>query len=428
MNVSRYTWDGEDPVSMAARIRALQPPLDDVAPTVAEVIADVRKRGDDALLELEERFGGVRPAELRVEPGFLAEALDKLDPQVRESLEIAIHNVRAVAQAQAAADPAELDLPQGQQVRVDTIPVRSAGIYAPGGRAAYPSSVVMGALAAQAAGVERIALASPPGEDGRPNDLVLAAAAACDITEVYATGGAQAIAALAVGTSSIPPVDVIAGPGNQYVTEAKRQLMGRVGIDSLAGPSELMLVFGEDAPVEWAALDLCAQAEHGSDNLIVACGLDSGRLNQLALRMGEIAAAEYTTVGSAIFVFVELPDTDAAIRLADALAPEHLQLMCADAELLARRVRTAGCVFSGSEAGTAFGDYVAGSNHVLPTGGAGRFSGPLGPDAFRRRISLVSLPGAAASDLAPHVDRLARAEGFPVHAQSATARARGEEP
>jgi histidinol dehydrogenase len=410
---------------MARELRALPP---DVVASgdVREVISEVRRRGDEAVLELGERFDGVRPGSLRVEAGAISDALESLDRDLRESLEVAVHNIRTVAQAQTAGEPHEIELPEGQRVSIDSIPVRSAGIYAPGGRAAYPSSVLMCALAAHAAGVERIALASPPGEDGRPHPLVLAAAAACEVSEVYAMGGAQAIAAMALGTETIERVDVIAGPGNAFVTEAKRQLYGEVGIDSVAGPSELMVVLGEGGNPEWAARDLCAQAEHGAEGLIVACAVSAEALGDLASRV-EALAAESPSVADTTMALVELPDTDTAVDLANELAPEHLQLMCSDAELLARRVRTAGCVFCGNEAGTAFGDYAAGSNHVLPTGGAGRFAGPLGPDAFRRRISLVSLPAAAARALAPHVERLARAEGFPVHAESAAARG-GEGP
>jgi histidinol dehydrogenase len=415
----RREWDGSDPVALARDLRAGQPALEDVADSVAGVIAAVEGRGDEALLELGERFDGVKPASLRVGDDVAAEALAGLEPELRESLEVAAANVRAVAKAQIS-EASELELPQGQRVTVAEVPVSSAGIYAPGGAAAYPSSVLMCAIPARVAGVERIALASPPGDDGLPNPLVLAAAAFCEVDEVYAMGGAQAIAALVLGTPSVESVDVVAGPGNRYVTEAKRQLAGSAGIDSLAGPSELMVVLGDGGEPRWAALDLAAQGEHSADGLLVACAVESELLDRLKEELAGLAGK----VGEeAEITLVQVPDTDAAVALANAMAPEHLQLMCSDAELLARGVRTAGCVFCGSEAATAFGDYAAGSNHVLPTGGAGRFSGPLGPGVFRRRISLVSLPGSAARELAPHVERLARAEGFPVHAESAAARA-----
>jgi histidinol dehydrogenase len=301
------------------------------------------------------------------------------------------------------------------------VPVAAAGLYAPGGRAAYPSSVLMCAIPAKVAGVERIALASPPGADGKVNPLVLAAAELCGVGEIYAMGGAQAIFALAQGTETIAPVDVIAGPGNAWVREAKRAVSGEVGIDSLAGPSELMLVAGDGTDPEWAALDLCAQAEHGAEGPLVAVAVEEAVLDAVAAAT-ERAAAGREGIGEAPLALVQVPDLSDAIDLANAFAPEHLELFEEDAAQLADGVRTAGCVFVGRYAATAFGDYAAGSNHVLPTGGAGRFSGPLGPGVFRRRIAAVQVPAEAAAKLAPHVDAIARAEGFPVHGESAMIR------
>jgi len=306
-------------------------------------------------------------------------------------------------------------------VSIREVPVGAAGIYAPGGRAAYPSTVLMCAIPARVAGVGRVALASPPGPDGRVQQLVLAAAALCGIEEIYAVGGAQAVFALAHGSESIAAVDVVAGPGNAWVREAKRAVAGLVGIDSLAGPSELMLVAGHDTDPEWAALDLCAQAEHGDDSPLVAVAVEEHVLDAVASAT-QAAAADRPSVGDAALALVRVPDLSDAIDLANAYAPEHLELLEEDAALLADRVTTAGCVFVGRYGATAFGDYVAGSNHVLPTGGAGRFSGPLGPGTFRRKIATVEIPAEAAARLAPHVDVLARAEGFPVHGESAMIR------
>jgi histidinol dehydrogenase len=279
----------------------------------------------------------------------------------------------------------------------------------------------MCAIPAQVAGVERIALASPPGPDGRLHPLVLAAAGICGVEEIYAMGGAQAIFALAYGTATIAPVDVIAGPGNAWVREAKRAVYGTVGIDSLAGPSELMLIAGHDTDPEWAALDLCAQAEHGPESPLVVAAVEEQVLDAVA-EAAEAAAASRPSVAEAPLALVRVRDVEAAIDLANAYAPEHLELLETDAALMAERVTTAGCVFVGRHGATAFGDYAAGSNHVLPTGGAGRYAGPLGPGAFRRRISNVEIGEAAAAELAPHVDALARAEGFPVHGESAMIR------
>jgi histidinol dehydrogenase len=280
----------------------------------------------------------------------------------------------------------------------------------------------MCAIPAQVAGTPRVALASPPGPDGHLNPLVLAAAALCEVEEIYAMGGAQAIFALAYGTETVAPVDVVVGPGNAWVREAKRAVYGTVGIDSLAGPSELMLVAGHDTDPEWAALDLCAQAEHGPESPLVAIAVEDRVLEAIA-EATDAAAGSRRSVTEAPLALVQVPDAEAAIALANAYAPEHLELMETDAQVLADRVTTAGCVFVGRHGATAFGDYLAGSNHVLPTGGAGRYAGPLGPGAFRRRISNVEIDGAA-TELAPHVNALAIAEGFPVHGESAMIRSK----
>lgn len=433
MRSRRFEWEGA--AETAAGIRAwtaAATPAVDVDPIEREV----REGGDAAVLRLNARFapppGGpdasapdtgapaAAQASLSVDPAEAAAALAALDPKLREAMELAAANVRAVAEAQLS-EPRSVELPQGQTVRLREVPVGAAGVYAPGGRAAYPSSVLMCAIPARVAGVGRIALASPPGPDGKLHALVLAAAALCEVEEIYAMGGAQAIFALAHGTETIAPVDVIAGPGNAWVREAKRSVYGQVGIDSLAGPSELMVLVGHDTDPEWVALDLCSQAEHGPDSPLVAVSVEEHVLDAVEAATAS-AAAERAGVEDAPLALVQVPDLSDAIDLANAFAPEHLELMEEDAALLAERVATAGCVFVGRHGATAFGDYAAGSNHVLPTGGAGRFTGPLGPGAFRRRISTVEVGAEAARALAPHVDALARAEGFPVHGESAMIR------
>ena len=420
MRARRFEWESAAETAAAIRAWAAESasPVD-VAPIEREVV----EGGDEAVLRLTARFDATEspPATLRIEAGEAAAALESLDPGVREAMTLAAANVRAVAEAQVDRGRHEVALPQGHTVTVREVPVAAAGLYAPGGRAAYPSSVLMCCIPARVAEVERVALASPPGPDGRVDPLVLAAAELCGVDEIYAMGGAQAIFALAHGTETIEAVDVIAGPGNAWVREAKRTVYGRVGIDSLAGPSELMLIAGHDTDPEWAALDLCAQAEHGGDGPLIAVAVEDAVLNALAAAT-EAAATERPGVGEAPLALVQVPDLSDATDLANAFAPEHLELLEEDAALLASRVTTAGCVFAGRYGATAFGDYAAGSNHVLPTGGAGRFSGPLGPGAFRRRISTVEVPAAAAAKLAPHVDALARAEGFPVHGESAMIR------
>jgi histidinol dehydrogenase len=416
----RFEWAGA--ANTAVALRGWSAELAgsvDVGPIRDDFVA----RRDQAVLELTNRFDATeRPLEsLRVDPAEGEAALAALDSGLRETMELAAANVRAVAEAQMLAEPKRIELPQGQEVSLREVALDSAGIYAPGGRAAYPSSVLMCAIPAQVAGVRRLALASPPGADGRLHPLVLAAAALWGIDEIYAMGGAQAIFALAYGTETVVPVDLIAGPGNAWVREAKRAVAGQVGIDSLAGPSELMLVAGHDTDTEWAALDLCAQAEHGPESPLVAVAVEEHVLDAIAVA-AERLAAERESVADAPLALVQVPDIDGAIELANGYAPEHLELLEANAALLADRVTSAGCVFIGRHGATAFGDYAAGSNHVLPTGGAGRFSGPLGPGAFRRRIANVELSGEAAAALAPHVEALARAEGFPVHGESAMIR------
>lgn len=419
MRSRRFEWEGA--ADTAAALRAWgAAAVEEV--DVVPIGREVRDGGDDAVLRLTARFDATEraPEELRVDPDLAAAALAGLDPDLRQALEVTVANVGAVAEAQLA-DPRRIELSQGQNVTVREVPVGAAGIYAPGGRAAYPSSVVMCAIPARAAGVDRVVLASPPRPDGTMQPLVLAAAALCGIEEIYAMGGAQAIFALAHGTETIAPVDVVAGPGNAWVREAKRAVYGTVGIDSLAGPSELMVVAGPDTDPQWAALDLCAQAEHGAEGPLLAVAVSEHVLEAVAAAT-EGAAGARDAVGDAPLGLVRVPDLAAAIDLANAYAPEHLELLAEEAASLADRVRTAGCVFAGPHGATAFGDYVAGSNHVLPTGGAGRFSGPLGPGAFRRRIATVEVPANAAAELAPHVDLLARAEGFPVHGESAMIR------
>ena len=383
-----------DAPAVAAEVRALVPAAASVEAAVREIVGAVRARGDAAVSELEARFGDAEWG--RVAPGRLAAALAELDPAVRAGLEVAIANVEAVAAAGLDAETLAV-LGQGQSVRLREVPVARAAVYAPGGRAPYPSSVVMGAVTARAAGVEAVVVAAPP------HPVILAAAALCGADEVYAMGGAQAIAALALGTESVPRVDVIVGPGNLYVQEAKRQLGGIVGSDGFAGPSDLCVVVSAGAEPAWAAADLRAQAEHGPDSLVVAVSDDPALL-------------------PAEGVGVEAADLEAALAFAEALAPEHLQLMGGAAEALAPRVRRAGCLFVGAHSGTAFGDYVAGSNHTLPTEGAARFASGLNPRHFRRRMAEVRIPAAAAAALAPAGAAIARAEGFEAHAASMEAR------
>jgi histidinol dehydrogenase len=403
---------------------AYVPPKVDIAGDVAKILEEVRRGGDAAVLTLTERFDQAElgPEQLRVDPNELESSVGILEPDVLAGLRIAIANVRAVARAQARDEMVQVELPEGHRVELLERPVRRAAVYVPGGRAPYPSTVVMGAVTARAAGVQEIVVCAPPGPRGRAHPVILAACVLCEVTEVYRMGGAQAIAALAYGTESVPPVDVIVGPGNPYVQEAKRQLAGQVGIDGIAGPSELVVVASSGADPELIALDLMAQAEHGADSPVFCFSPDVSLLDGVAAALERLAPAR-PSVADADAQLVETLDVVDALQFAEEIAPEHLQLMGSDAEGLADRVRNAGCLFVGAAAATAFGDYVAGSNHVLPTGGAARFQSALSPATFRRRMARVSLPAEAATRLAPAGAALARAEGFPVHAESMERRA-----
>jgi histidinol dehydrogenase len=423
MKIERASWDGSDAPAFADWLRALAPAHGEVATAARRIVEAVRGGGDAALRQVAEDLGEEVPDALRVDPEAVAAAPGLLEPEVREAMRVAERNIEAVARAEleARARPAMTELPQGHRVEVREEPVAAAGVYAPGGRAAYPSSVLMCCVPARVAGVARICVASPPGAAGRPGAAVLAACVIAGVDEVYAIGGAQAIAALAFGTETIAAVDLIAGPGNPYVTEAKRLVFGSVGIDGIAGPTELMVVADGAANPDWIALDLCAQGEHGDDSPLIVASPDMALLDRIGELVAELTPAR-PSVAEAPLALVATGGLEAALTLADAVAPEHLELAFKGADEIAARARVAGCVFLGAGGGAAFGDYAAGSNHVLPTGGAARFGGPLGPGTFRRRTSVVTLPGASARALAPHVAALARAEGFPVHAESAQAR------
>jgi histidinol dehydrogenase len=405
-----------DPRALAAELRALVPAPELVRDRVSEIIAQVRSRGDDAIDEYTRRFDttGAEPPPIRIDAGDLQHAERALDHAVLRGLEMAIENVRRVAQAGMNEDrTVEFG---HHRVTIRSAPVESAAVYVPGGRAPYPSTVVMGVVAAIVAGVEQVAVCAPPGRDGRVDPVVLAACRLTGATSVYAMGGAHAIAALAYGSESVDAVDVIVGPGNLYVQEAKRQVFGDVGIDGFAGPSDLMVLAGGEADPEPLALDLLAQAEHGPGTLVLAVSDSDELLGELAWR---IDAAEET---EALARLVKVDHLHQALELAQAFAPEHLQLVGRDAEKLAPRVTRAGCLFVGAGAGTAFGDYIAGSNHILPTNGAARFSSTLSPAHFRRTFSEVRIGDGAA--LARAASPVARAEGFEVHARSMEARIR----
>ena len=396
-------------------VRALRPSKElreDVRSTVADIVDMVRDGGDEAVRRLTSRLDGVDIERLRVAPSLMHAALDDLDPDVRAALELLAENLRTVA-ADKMPRPTRVTLRHGQVVSTRQVPVRRVGVYVPGGLAAYPSSAVMAIVPAQVAGVPEIAACSPPGPSGLPHSGALAVCALLGVEEVYAVGGAQAVAALAIGTASIPAVDMVVGPGNAYVEEAKRRLFGEVGIESLAGPTELVVVADASAPTHAAALDLLAQVEHGPGSQSVLVSPDPDVLAAIEPLLPE---------DSGVFV-VEADTLETALAFVNAYAPEHLQLMVADPDEALAAVHHAGAIFVGPHSGTAYGDYIAGSNHILPTGGHSRFSSGLSPAAFLRTQEVVELSAEAAAALAAPLAALARAEGFVDHARSGEVRA-----
>ena len=398
-----------------------------VEAAVADIIGQVRRRGLDAVLELTAHFDRV---ELTAETIAFSE--DDIDAAVaavpedeRTALELATVRIRAYHERQRPDDARWRD-EAGATLGWRWTPVGSAGLYVPGGLASYPSSVLMNAIPAQVAGVDRLVICAPtPG--GRVNPLVLLAARLAGVATVYRIGGAQAIAALAYGAGPIQPVDKITGPGNAYVAAAKRQVFGRVGIDMIAGPSEVLVIADRDNDPDWIALDLMAQAEHDADAqaILVTDDPDFGRAvaeavdRRLAtLERRDIAAASWRDHGAVIIVGAP----DDAVAIADRIAPEHLQICTADPDRLAARVRNAGAIFLGPMTPEAIGDYVAGPNHVLPTAGSARFSSGLSVLDFMKRTTIAGMTPAALRVIAPAAERLARSEGLEAHALSVAVR------
>jgi histidinol dehydrogenase len=406
-----------DAAAAAAQIRDLVPSPQSVQDAVLEIIAQVRAGGDQAVHEYSRRFdtGGAEPLALKVTEAELDRAAAALDPRIAHGLLRAIENVGAVAHAAQRERETALDF-GSHRVAVRSAPVDRAGVYVPGGRAPYPSTVVMGVVTARRAGVAEVAVCAPPGAAGDIDPVVLAACKLTQATDVYRMGGAQAIAALAYGTRTVDAVDVIVGPGNLYVQEAKRQVFGHVGIDGFAGPSDLVLIADAGSDPHPLSLDLLAQAEHGPGTLVIAVSTSTGLLDGLQARL------EPAPETAAAACLIQAADHDQALAFAQAFAPEHIQLVGTAAEALAPRVTHAGCVFIGPQAGTAFGDYIAGSNHILPTNGAARYASSLSPLHFTRSFTEVRI--ADATELASAAAPIARAEGFELHAQSMEARIR----
>ena len=396
---------------------------------VREIIEAVRADGDAALARYTKQFDGSVPSSWRVPPTEVAAARKRVDPSLRAALEAAADSIAEFHQGQASNE--QTHTRQGITIRSWDQPVRRAGCYVPGGRAAYPSTVLMTALPARAAGVEQVVLCVPPGLEGQVTDVTLAAAAIAEVDEVYAVGGAQAVAALAYGTESVGAVDVIVGPGNVYVAIAKQLVAGVVGVPAaFAGPSEVVVVADGTVPAQYAAIDLIVQAEHGPDGLAWLIAWDPDAANAVekavaellsdAARRDDIAA---TFSRSGHIVLVDGPQS--AAEVVNFIAPEHLQVMTEAPEAVIDQVKNAGAIFRGPLAPASIGDYVAGPSHVLPTNGTARFAGALGVRDFVKPMHEITVDTEGLAAVSPHVAAIADAEGLDAHAQSVRLRGIG---
>ncbi len=397
--------------------------------TVRQIIDDVRARGDTALIELTARFDAVHAAsmtELEVTAAEMRRAFDALPDPERAALRTAAARIRAYHERQVLASWSFRDA-DGSELGQKVTALDSVGVYVPGGKAAYPSSVLMNVVPAHVAGVAEIVMVVPtPG--GARNPLVLAAAHLAGVSRAFTIGGAQAIAALAYGTASVPAVDKICGPGNAFVAAAKRRVFGAVGIDMVAGASEVLVIADNTANPDWVAMDLFAQAEHDELAQAILVTPDAGLIDAVAKSAErQLAAMPRRLIIAAALArrgaLIRVDDLDAACALANRIAPEHLELAVADPAALLPKIRHAGAIFMGHRSSEALGDYCAGPNHVLPTGRTARFSSPLGVYDFQKRSSVLNLSVEAARALGPVAATLARGEGLEAHAQSALYRA-----
>ena len=416
-----------DPDRLAAiehLISASREAVSDVGQNVAEIISRVRAQGDAAILELTQTFdhhSAATMADLNLSASRLKSAYDRLDDDLRSALNLAAERIIAFHERQRPEAMEWVDQ-AGVRLGLRQTPVDAAGLYVPGGKAAYPSSVLMNALPAKVAGVERLVMVTPT-PNGEANDLVLAAAHLAGISEVWTIGGAQAIAALAYGTETIKPVDKITGPGIAWVATAKRQVFGQVGIDSIAGPSEVLIMADAENNPDWIAMDLMAQAEHDelaqsiliTDDQDFAHAVDAAVDQVIAgLPRSDIAGASWRDHGAIITV----KEWDEGVDLANRLAPEHLEIATSNAEELSQKIKHAGAIFIGAHTPEAVGDYVAGPNHVLPTSRTARFSSGLGVVDFMKRTTLLACDANALRHIGPAAIRLAEAEGLDAHARS----------
>ncbi|MYM57397.1 histidinol dehydrogenase [Thalassovita mangrovi] len=419
--------DADFETAFTALLGAKREDSPDVDDVVAGIIADVRTRGDAALIELTAKFDRLEltPQTLRFSPDEIAELVAQVPAEEREALELAAARIRAYHEKQLPEDAYWTD-EAGAGLGWRWTPVSAAGLYVPGGLASYPSSVLMNAIPAKVAGVERLAIVVPT-PDGAANPLVLLAAQIAGVDEIYRIGGAQAVAALAYGTETVQPVDKITGPGNAFVAAAKRRVFGKVGIDMIAGPSEILVIADGDANPDWVALDLLSQAEHdeSAQSILITDSADFAKAvtaaverNLETLERRAIAGASWRDFGAVIVV----DDLDRAAELSNRVAPEHLELCVADPDALAEKITHAGAIFLGGWTPEAIGDYVGGPNHVLPTARSARFSSGLSVMDFVKRTTLAKMTPAALRAIGPAAETLANSESLQAHGLSVRAR------
>ena len=426
VNIRRFSSRDVDFATKLDKLRAFQSAQNtDTDAKVQQILSDVNARGDEAVLQYTARFDRWQPASadaLEIPRAALHSALTNLAPDIRAALEVAATRIRSYHQHQVQKSWTMTEA-DGTVLGAQVTPLDRAGLYVPGGKAAYPSSVLMNAIAAKVAGVGELIMVTPT-PDGVVNETVLAAAALAGVDRVFRIGGAQAVGALAYGTKSIPAVDKIVGPGNEYVAAAKRQVFGVVGIDMVAGPSEILVIADGTSNADWVAMDLFSQAEHDEIAQAILLCPDESFIDKVAasiekqiskLPRSDIVRASLANRGALIHV----RDLAEACSISNQIAPEHLELSVADPAALLPQIRHAGAIFMGVHSSESLGDYCAGPNHVLPTSGTARFSSPLGVYDFQKRSSIIQVSAAGAETLGRVAATLARAEGLEAHARSA---------
>ena len=415
--------------SLSSQIKSNSEPNDEISMVVSEIVKDIRDRGDEALLEYTNQYDrlSAQLKNLEITKSEIDTALSRISDSMRESLENAIKRIRSFHEKQKQETWTYTD-EDGNTLGQRITSIERVGVYVPGGKAAYPSSVLMNVIPAQVAGVQEIIMVVPT-PDGERNDLVLAAAAILGVNKIFSIGGAQAIAALAFGTKLIPKVDKIVGPGNMFVAAAKRQVFGFVGIDMIAGPSEVVIIADENANADWVAMDLLAQAEHDEEASAILISPNANIIKSVEksiekflpqMERAEIIQASLNNNG----LIIKTKDFAQAVEIVNIIAPEHLELAVIDPEILLEDIKHAGAIFMGNYSAESIGDYCAGPNHVLPTSHTARFSSPLGVYDFQKKTSLIKCDGNSVSEIARVASILAHGEGLTAHARSAEFRHR----